>query len=93
MQVCSVSIGIPKLPFLALLQGVIALIHMAAMLLFYSLHKYYITKITYFSKAYNHASSEDLKVTGTSLTSLLSPSCSYYWLQKNKFNGIMFIVP
>ena len=38
---------------------------------YFSLHKYYITKITYFSKAYNHASFKDLKVRGTSLTSLL----------------------
>ena len=49
---------------------VIALIHMTAMLLIYSLHKYYITKNTYFFKAYNHASFEDLEVRGTSLTSL-----------------------
>jgi hypothetical protein len=71
VQVCSGSITIPKFPSLALLQGVTALIHMTAMLLFYSLHKYYIIKITYFSKAYNHASFEDLKVRGTILTSLL----------------------
>jgi hypothetical protein len=71
VQVCAGSIAIPKFPFLALLQGVIALIHMVAMFLFYRLHKYYITKITYFSKAYNHASFEVLKVRGTSLTSLL----------------------
>jgi hypothetical protein len=38
--------------------------------LFYSLHKYFIPTITYFSKAYNQATFEDLKVRGTSLTSL-----------------------
>jgi hypothetical protein len=53
----------------------IAVIHVAAMLQFYSLQKYYTTNITYFSEAYNHASFEDLNVSGTSLI-LASQACA-----------------